>query len=49
MAAIDQTLRRFAGVPTYGLTDNEKTVTSEHVAGIPVRNAQMSSSASTMV
>ena len=28
-------------MPTYGLTDNEKTVTSEHVAGIPVRNAQM--------
>jgi Mu transposase, C-terminal domain len=41
MAAIDQTLRLFAGVPTYCLTDNEKTVTSEHVAGIPVRNAQM--------
>jgi hypothetical protein len=41
MAAIDQTLRMFGGVPTYGLTDNEKTVTSEHVAGIPVRNAQM--------
>jgi hypothetical protein len=41
MAAIDQTLRVFGGVPTYALTDNEKTVTSEHVAGIPVRNAQM--------
>ena len=41
MAAIDVTLRVFGGVPTYGLTDNEKTVTSEHVAGIPVRNAQM--------
>lgn len=41
MAAIDQTLRIYGGVPTYGLTDNEKTVTSEHVAGIPVRNAQM--------
>ncbi len=41
MAAIDQTLRLFGGVPTYGLTDNEKTVTSEHVAGIPVRNARM--------
>ena len=26
------------GVPTYLLTDNEKTVTVEHVAGIPVRN-----------
>src|SRR6202012_5399078 len=26
------------GVPAYLLTDNEKTVTVEHVAGIPVRN-----------
>jgi hypothetical protein len=41
MAAVDQTLRLFGGVPTYGLTDNEKTVTSEHVAGIPVRNTRM--------
>jgi hypothetical protein len=41
MAAIDQTLRAFGGVPTYGLTDNEKTVTVEHVAGIAVRNPQM--------
>ena len=40
-AAIDQTLRAFGGVPTYGLTDNEKTVTVEHVAGIAVRNQQM--------
>jgi hypothetical protein len=41
MAAIDQTLRAFGGVPTYALTDNEKTVTVERVAGVPVRNAQM--------
>lgn len=41
MAAIDQALRAFGGVPTYGLTDNEKTVTVEHVAGIAVRNRQM--------
>jgi hypothetical protein len=41
MAAIDATLREFGGVPTYGLTDNEKTVTVEHVAGIAVRNPQM--------
>jgi hypothetical protein len=41
MAAIDQTLRAFGGVPTYGLTDNEKTVTVEHVAGIAVRNPGM--------
>jgi transposase len=31
-------LRRAGGVPTYLLTDNEKTVTVEHVAGIAVRN-----------
>jgi hypothetical protein len=37
-AAVDVALRRAAGVPTYLLTDNEKTVTVEHVAGIPVRN-----------
>jgi hypothetical protein len=41
MAAIDQAVRMFGGVPTYALTDNEKTVTVEHVAGVPVRNAQM--------
>lgn len=40
-AALDQTFRRIGGVPTYVLTDNEKTVTSEHIAGIPVRNPQM--------
>jgi transposase len=39
--SIDQTLRRFHGAPTYGLTDNEKTVTNDHVAGIAVRNAQI--------
>jgi Integrase core domain len=37
-AAIDTALRRVGGVPTYLLTDNEKTVTVEHVAGLPVRN-----------
>ena len=37
-AAADVALRRAGGVPTYLLTDNEKTVTVEHVAGIPVRN-----------
>jgi hypothetical protein len=37
-AAIDVALRRAGGVPTYLLTDNEKTVTVEHVAGLPVRN-----------
>jgi hypothetical protein len=40
-AALDVTLRRIGGAPTYLLTDNEKTVTVEHVAGIAVRNRQM--------
>ena len=40
-AALDQTFRRLGGVPTYVLTDNEKTVTSEHIAGIAVRNPQL--------
>lgn len=38
VACIDETLRAFGGVPTYGLTDNEKTVTTERVAGIAVRH-----------
>ena len=41
MAALDVTLRRLGGAPTYVLTDNEKTVTTEHVAGIAVRNPAM--------
>lgn len=39
-AALDVTLRRLGGAPTYVLTDNEKTVTVEHVAGLAVRNPQ---------
>ena len=38
LACLDATLRRVGGVPTYALTDNEKTVTVEHVAGVPVRH-----------
>jgi hypothetical protein len=41
MAALDVTLRRLGGAPTYVLTDNEKTVTLEHIAGMPVRNPQL--------
>ena len=41
VACLDATLRRVGGVPAYVLTDNEKTVTVEHVAGIAVRNPQM--------
>ncbi len=40
-AALDVTLRRLGGAPTYVLTDNEKTVTIDHVAGIPVRNRNL--------
>lgn len=39
-AALDRTLRLIGGAPTYVLTDNEKTVTVSHVAGVPVRNQQ---------
>jgi transposase len=45
IACIDQTLRRFGGCPTYGLTDNEKTVTVDLVARIAIRNPQMVSAA----
>lgn len=38
---LDRALRRFGGCPTYGLGDNEKTLTVEHVAGIPIREAEM--------
>ena len=38
---LDRTLRYLDGCPTYGLTDNEKTVTVEHVCGIAVRNPTM--------
>lgn len=36
--ALDRALRAFGGAPTYALTDNEKTVSIDHVAGIAVRN-----------
>ena len=40
-AALDVTLRKLGGVPTYVLTDNEKTVTTGHIAGMAVRNPQV--------
>ncbi len=40
-ACLDATLRRLGGASTYLLSDNEKTVTIEHVAGIPVRHPTM--------
>jgi transposase len=45
IGCLDAAVRKFGGVPTYALTDNEKTVTTAHVAGIPVRNAEMVSAA----
>jgi hypothetical protein len=41
IACIDTTLRRFGGVPTYSLTDNEKTVTTDIVARIPIRHLEI--------
>jgi transposase len=45
IAALDATFRRIGGAPTYVLTDNEKTVTTRHIAGIAVRNPAMVSAA----
>nr|WP_244292800.1 DDE-type integrase/transposase/recombinase [[Micrococcus luteus] ATCC 49442] len=39
-AALDRCFRILGGAPTYVLTDNEKTVATAHVAGVPVRNQQ---------
>ncbi|RAX45724.1 IS21 family transposase, partial [Arthrobacter sp. AQ5-05] len=39
-SALDRAFRLLGGIPTYILTDNEKLVTIEHVAGLPVRNPQ---------
>lgn len=41
IGCLDAAFRKFGGVPTYALTDNEKTVTVAHIAGLPVRNQQM--------
>ncbi|WP_031186984.1 MULTISPECIES: IS21 family transposase [Streptomyces] len=40
-ACLDATFRRIGGIPAYVLTDNEKTVTTDHVAGIAVRNPEI--------
>lgn len=40
-ACLDATLRRIGGVPAYALTDNEKTVTTDHIAGVAVRNPEI--------
>jgi hypothetical protein len=41
IGCLDRSMRAFGGVPTFLLTDNERTVTMDHVAGIAVRHPQM--------
>jgi transposase len=41
LSCIDTSLRRLGGAPTYALTDNEKTVTVEHVARVAVRHPEV--------
>lgn len=38
ITCLDRSMRIFGGCPTYWLTDNERTVTTDHVAGIAVRH-----------
>ena len=41
LACLDNTLRRLGGAPTNLLTDNEQTLTSDRVAGVPVRHPDL--------
>ncbi|HET9253847.1 MAG TPA: IS21 family transposase, partial [Pseudonocardiaceae bacterium] len=41
LACLDTALRRLGGAPAYALTDNEKTVTVEHIARVPVRHPEI--------
>ena len=41
LACLDAMLRRVGAAPTYALTDNERTVTTGFVAGIPLRHAEI--------
>lgn len=41
IAALDRCFRIVGGVPTYALTDNEKTVTDTHIARVAVRNPKI--------
>jgi transposase len=41
LACLDATLRLVGGAPTYLLTDNEKTITVDRIAGVPVRHAEI--------
>ena len=46
-AALVVTLRRSGGGPTHVLTDNEKTVTKGHMAGVAVATSRGSASSGT--
>ncbi|WP_420446909.1 IS21 family transposase [Candidatus Poriferisodalis sp.] len=41
IGCVDRAMRALGGAPTYWLTDNERTVTIDHVAGVPVRHPEM--------
>lgn len=41
IGCLDRAMRTFGGAPTYWLTDNERTVTTAHVAGVAVRHPRM--------
>jgi transposase len=41
LACLDATLRQIGGAPTYALTDNERTITIERVAGVGVRHPEI--------
>ena len=45
IGALDRTFRTLGGVTTYVLTDNEKTVSTAHVANVAIRNQTMVSAA----
>ena len=38
ICCLDQTMRVFGGVPSYWLTDNERTICSGRVAGVPIKH-----------
>jgi transposase len=40
LICLDRTLRRLGAVPTYALTDNERTVSMDRVAGVSVRHPE---------
>ena len=41
LTCLDATLRRVGGAPTYVLTDNERTVTIDRVAGVAIRHPEL--------